>query len=106
MWIVTNTGFVSVVEDCYDKSYVIIRSRQEAHLNAFCDIREGSVGYSPTADYQWRIRCKKTEFAELLMRQAFKVDYSNFKNSIKDDDMKRFAGEVWNAGYRNLDSRA
>ena len=32
-----------------------------------------------------------------------KIDYSNFKNSVEDDDLHKFYSEIWSSGIRNLD---
>jgi hypothetical protein len=59
---------------------------------------------NPDADYQYRVVCEPDTVKAAMFHQVDKIDYGNFKNSISHDDidLKRFAGEVWSAGWRNL----
>jgi hypothetical protein len=102
MWICTNTGFVSVVQDWDDHSKVWVRARRRQDIEHFfgesCDIT-----YTPDNDYAFRRLIEKTKFGELLKCKAFEVDYGNFKNSVPDGTLRKFYTEIWRLGYNMLD---
>jgi hypothetical protein len=37
----------------------------------------------------------KQEFAELLGRRAGRIDYPNFKNSVREHDLHDFYADFW-----------
>lgn len=108
MWIFNNDSFVSVVEDWADSSMVYVRARRQIDIINFVgdlDIPY-EIKHTPKNDYHYRIHLSKNMLSKVLLDQASRIDYSNFKDSIDDNDLHHFAAETWNSGYRNLAERA
>lgn len=110
MWIVTNTGLISIVEDRTDSSMVYVRSRRESDLVEFIkDIDLNfEIMYTEEHDYDYRVHMSKTILAKVLAGLANKIDYDNFKNSIPKSDsaLISFAHKVWTAGFTTLKASA
>lgn len=105
MWLITSNSFVSIVEDWNDSEMLIVRGRRESDVANVCKSRGSSIYETPNSDYPYRCVISKVEFSSLVAEAVLNIDYSNFKNSVEDFDLKRFATEVWISGRRNLDSR-
>ena len=103
MWVFTSTGFVSLVEDWDDTSKVFVRGRRIEDIDNFFGAEGHSVLHTPNNDYKYRVSIEKSKLADILAQKAREIDYSNFKNSMEDPDLIRFAHEVWCSGVRNLD---
>ena len=109
MWVFTNTGFVSIVQDWNDDSKVFVRGRRKKDVDSFVDgvidPLNSQVVHTPEHDYHYRVGISKDELKVALSRQVDNIDYFNFKRSMRDDDLHRFASEMWLAGIRNLDEK-
>lgn len=104
MWIFGSNSFVSIVEDWNDNEKVFVRSRRKQDLLDFLSPHSASyeIIHTPKNDYHYRVRIDKCVLGLILCDLASKVNYTNFKDSIDDADLYRFAAETWNSGYRNL----
>ena len=58
---------------------------------------------TPDADYLYRASIPRQEVATAIARIATGIDYSNFKNSVKDHRRAKFYAEVWAAMYKMQD---
>lgn len=103
MWVCVNNGFVSVVEDWNDPNYLIVRARRHSDLRDFMDDVKFKISYTPNNDYRYRARVGREDFEAMLVRAAKKIDYTNFKASVKDEHLSRMYHEVWYSGLQNLD---
>lgn len=101
MWICKNNSFVSIVEDRGDPNWVWVRGRRLQDVAAFIESEVG-ISQDLDADYHFRIKITKLELAQILVGSVMDITYDNFKNSVKDGDLKYFYHEVWGAGQRNL----
>jgi hypothetical protein len=109
MWIITNHGLLSIVKNTAKgfEGMLLVRARRKEDLYHFFGNKEAVDGVlidNPDADYQFRVIAEPDTVKAAMFRQVDLIDYGNFKNSIPQDDIdfKRFAGEVWSAGWRNL----
>lgn len=102
MWLCLNNAFLSIVEDPKDANIVIVRSRQKAHLENFVGDTY-TITQTDYRDYRFRTFVNKFDLSKMLAKCADRIDYGNFKDSVKDVDLKCFYGEVWGSGIRNLD---
>lgn len=110
MWIFTETGFVSAVEDAKDAQTVSVRARDKASLVAVSTATGQPVRRSPDGDYPYRVFVSKAEFAEWLAAEALSIDYRNFKSRVHDTRGYEFAhelGRVWSVmlAVEDSDSR-
>ncbi len=86
MWVMTEDGFFSAVEDRADDAAVFVRSRSKTDLESLLLAIIAPPGVvpvaSPGADYEWRVRLSKEDWARYVAWAAEDVDYDNFKSRI------------------------
>ncbi len=99
MWVVSTRGFFSVVQDDDDPTCVLIRARVRADLDALREILPTvEPWHDSAADYAWRARVARSEWAYALGVLAGEIDYRNFKNAVAERQGRERAGvygEVW-----------
>jgi len=103
MWICLNNAFVSIVEDHRDCQYVYVRGRRESDVKNFLGYFKTEVVQTDTRDYRFRAYIPKYELVKILAECVQRIDYTNFKSSVKDNDLEKMYTEVWITGVENLD---
>lgn len=98
MWICLNNGFLSAVKDHFNPDSVLVRARVRKHLED--NFPNDVIFQIPNSDYAWRVRLKKTQWAEFLYEKSLSIEYTNFKNSVKDYDLKDMYSEIWWLGMQ------
>ena len=93
MWIFTNRGLLSVVQD-RDSDRLLVRARQR-HLLQEIAPRPGDVFEDQAADYPFRVFMTRKEFAEIVNEEIEGIDYDNFKNSVADRVLAGLYSRVW-----------
>jgi len=97
MWIITNRGPLSVVQDFDNPALLLVRARQEGLLDEL--IGESKVDvpvfYDGSADYPHRASMSRFEFAEIVFEQIEQIDYPNFKNSVQSHQLRSLFHRVW-----------
>ncbi len=107
MWIATNFGWFSTVEDRDDKEKVYVRARDLTQLNQltkFLDFETEIVRFD-SADYRYRIHITKSQFKKLVSDLVDHIDYDNFKNSITDKTLYQALTDVWSVMYHAFADR-
>jgi hypothetical protein len=107
MWIATNFGWFSTVEDRDDSEKVYVRARdltQLSQLTGFLDF-ETIITTNNSADYRYRIHITKQQFKKLVSDLVDHIDYDNFKNSIKDKTLYHALTDVWSVMYHAFADR-
>lgn len=84
MWIMTKTGFISVVQKPDDKSTLTVRARVKGQIESI--FPDAKVTTGKGTDYLYRAKVGRIEVAEVIHKQIMSLDYSNFKSAIKDDE--------------------
>lgn len=101
MWIATEHGFYSAVENRKDKKTVLVRTRvrEDADRLAAWVGKNTTVVDSPSADYPHRVVVSKKKWAEFVSTAANNIDYDNFKNRVGRHDSHRahVYHDVWAA---------
>lgn len=86
MWLLTTTGFYSIVEKPWDKpkGTLTIRTRVAGDLDSFrLQLPElGPTAEDPEADYRFRAQAPRAAVAKAMSRVAESLDYDNFKNAV------------------------
>lgn len=86
MWLLTTSGFFSIVEKPWDKpkGTLTIRARVAADLESLrLQLPElGPTAEDPGADYRYRAQAPRTAVAKALSRLAESLNYDNFKNAV------------------------
>lgn len=86
MWIASKYGFFSIVKK---KQTWEIRARKKSDLENLIKHALAPTGFTvlttPQADYRWRVVLHRSiDVAGLFAALADTIDYSNFKNMVKD----------------------
>lgn len=87
MWIYTQHGIASIVQDFNDPDMFWIRTRNRSDMEAFIDLTRtvidwtfDDVQHHPDRDYEWRSILSRKEFLSLLETVGTDIDYPNFKD--------------------------
>ena len=97
MWLITNKGLLSIVEDRDDPKLLIVRARQDGLLEKMIEEAgvEARVWSDEYADYPNRAKMSRVDLTDLLYTQVLRIDYPNFKNSVRDRKLKSLLSRVW-----------
>lgn len=98
MWLMTTDGFFSAVEDRDDPHAVFVRARVRGDAEQLAAAVGGAVLETPAADYRFRVRMTKADWAGYVADCARAIDYDNFKNAVAQRQGRARAtiyGEVW-----------
>lgn len=100
MWIFTQDGFISAVDNGHVEGKLAVRARDKRSLELLAALTQQDVKQSVTSDYPYRVYVTKEEFSDFLLAHVDDLDYSNFKNRVYDTRGAEFAnacGKVWEA---------
>ena len=84
MWLITTTGFYSIVQKPGEKD-LTIRSRVRKDLEALRDKYLpdlGEIVRNENTDYRYRAKVSPEKFAEAAAQMVRDIDYDNFKNTV------------------------
>lgn len=82
MWICLNDAFFSVVRDKVDPDLLKVRARKRSHLENY--FPRHKILRDEKADYRFRVLASRHDVAQLLIRRVAALEYTNFKDSVKD----------------------
>lgn len=99
MWIVLNNAFLSIVEHDDDRKLLLVRGRFPGDVARFLGAKLGDEEITPWADYRYRMVATRAQVRLALTRAVTRIDYGNFKNSIKEPFRKRPAMTTWQAWW-------
>ena len=101
MWLLTTRGFYSVVADLDDPGGLLVRARVEDDLLALRDLLPAIDPWlDRAADYPWRAKVSREDWAPVVAALAAEIDYRNFKNAVADRQGRERAwiySHVWEA---------
>ena len=108
MWIYTQNGFISVVQniDAKPGRELLVRSRMRTHLVELLgqvmdkSTVEGLVLETPANNYPFRAFVSREVLAELVLGQLKRIDYPNFKGRCVNTlghEQEGVLMEVWEA---------
>lgn len=92
MWIFTDSGFLSIVQDTAMPGHLLVRARVRRDLKDFiltyCTLydEELPILETPDRDYRYRVSVRAPRVGEILEMLITSIDYSNFKNRVHDVD--------------------
>ena len=93
MWLILSDGFLSAVVDKQDPEVIQVRARRKEHLNKYFPTKE--VVTHDGRDYQFRVIVNRAELAGMLLQYVEDMQYSNFKDSVKDRKFHDACYDVW-----------
>jgi len=108
MWLITTTGFYSIVEKPWDREggTLTVRARAWADLDALRTngLPElGEVKEDPGADYRFRAQAPRAAVAQAVAAQVDGIDYDNFKSAVRERQGRARATlyhDVWDVLYQ------
>lgn len=98
MWLFTETGFVSVVQDRDDSNKMLVRARDKKSLQPFVDEYGVEILNVGRSDYPHRVFINRTQFVDWLVETGESLSYDNYKNRVAKTRGYEFAGplhDVW-----------
>jgi len=107
MWLITTTGFYSVVEKPWDRptGTLTVRARARADLESLraTSLPElGEVKEDSGADYRYRAQAPRAAVARAIQAQVAGINYDNFKAAVARRQGRERAAvyhDVWQALY-------
>ena len=102
MWLCFNDGFLSVVADRENPARLLIRARRKQDLLNVCGNGVEVIENAGT-DYRWRTFIDRKAFSALVAGRIDKMDYTNFKDSVKNTDLHEMYFDFWELHRRYQD---
>ena len=97
MWMFTSKSFISVVQKPGDTDLLTVRARIKGDIeNLFPDAK---IETNKGTDYKYRAKVPREVVAKALHDQVMSLNYSNFKNTVKDKKRHDAYMDVWSAMY-------
>ncbi|MEI6314835.1 MAG: hypothetical protein WCO89_08200 [Syntrophus sp. (in: bacteria)] len=93
MWLFTNKGFLSIIQDFRDPDTLIVRSRFPDHIQSL--FPDAKVTKTTSRDYLYRTLLPRQEVVEVLKKYTEEMDYTNFKDSVDEPIYHRACSDVW-----------
>ena len=111
MWLITTTGFYSIVEKPWDRAAgtLTVRARAKADLEALraAGLPElGAIKEDPDADYRFRAQAPRAAVSRAVQGQVEGIDYDNFKSAVgkrQGSARAHLYHGVWDVLYRIQD---
>ena len=98
MLICANDGFLSIVKDYFNPENLLVRGRTERAIkNVFG--ANTAVAYTPSHDYGYRVSLPRDVVGEVLANRLASINYTNFKDSVKEPELHDAYTEFWQVMY-------
>lgn len=95
MWLCLNDAFLSIVNKDSARGELLVRARRKGDIERI--FPGAKVTKTPKADYLFRASIPTEKIIAALEGEVRRIVYSNFKDSVKDDELHRAYNRVWNA---------
>jgi hypothetical protein len=98
MWVFSQDGFISAVDNGVKPGYLAVRARDRQSLVPLSEMAEAEIEFTPNRDYQYRVYVTRAMFQDFMNLSIETLDYGNFKDRLKVSRGKVFAhaaGSVW-----------
>lgn len=109
MWVFTQDGFISAVDNGFVPGKLAVRARDKRSLELLATLTGEEIVKLNHTDYPYRTHVTKEQFAEFLVTHVEDIDYKNFKDRVYTSRGKDFAGacgKVWDAMLDVTDAEA
>lgn len=99
MWLMLNDCFLSIVSKDCRPDELQVRARRHGDIEkVFPNVRV--VRTPAPADYRYRAIVAREDIAAALASEVNRIEYDNFKNSVRDDNLHDAYMAVWIAMLR------
>lgn len=103
MWIFLSEAFLSIVDDKFNPGYLMVRARARGDIeHVFHGVR---ARHTPNRDYAYRAPVHREVVADRIALQIRQIEYSNFKDSVRDDARHYAYLDCWNQMRSFQDAR-
>lgn len=109
MWIFTQDGFISAVDNGQVPGKLAVRARDKRSLALLAELTDQDILQLRDTDYPYRVHVTKEEFSDFLLAHVESLTYPNFKNQVYVTRGSKFAeacGEVWSVMLDVTDAEA
>ena len=109
MWIFTQDGFISAVDNNEVPGKLAVRARDQRSLAFLAEITDQEIVQVTNRDYPYRVYVTKAEFTEFLAAHVESLDYPNFKSqvyNIRGSEYAHACANVWEAMLEVTDDAA
>lgn len=96
MWLCLSDAFLSIVQKDCKPSELLVRARRKGDIERVFGKRVRVTEYDKS-DYRFRAVLPKGDVVAAMTREIARVNYPNFKNTVKDDDLHDAYMRVWSA---------
>jgi hypothetical protein len=93
MWLFSQQGMFSIVDDISDPGCLLVRARVKGDIEKYWP--DAAVERREDTDYLYRATIKKGDVVNALIKMVLSIDYTNFKDSIEDERRSLFYARVW-----------
>jgi hypothetical protein len=98
MWILMNDAMLSIVRHTAEPEMMLVRARLAGDIERVFPQAQVVVGGG--SDYRFRAALPEQEVADAISQRLLDVDYSNFKNSVRDRKRHDAYFDVWGVMHR------
>jgi len=98
MWLFSETGFVSVVQDPQDKNKMVVRGRDMESLKPLVERYDAKIVQLKNRDYPHRVFLTREQFVDWLVELGETLKYTNYKTragQARGHDFTRPLHTVW-----------
>tara|TARA_B110000503_G_scaffold88259_1_gene133840 strand:- start:16282 stop:16611 length:330 start_codon:yes stop_codon:yes gene_type:complete len=98
MWLFTETGFVSVVQDREDSTKMWVRARDKKSLQPLMDLYGVEIVGVKRSDYPHRVAISRSQFVDWLVELGETLNYDNYKTraaKTRGHDFAHPLHDVW-----------
>lgn len=93
MWIMLSDCFFSIVHKDCAPDELLVRARRPGDIEKL--FPKAKVERDDLADYLFRARVGRDQIALAIAREIGRINYANFKNSVKDDKLHDAYSLCW-----------
>ena len=100
MWIFTQEGYISVVDNNDSPGNLTVRARDKQSLELLASLTGAELVELRGRDYEYRIYVTRDQLTDYMAMHIQHLDYSNFKNRIwatRGDTYHDACSDVWGA---------
>ena len=94
MWIAWNDAFLSIVVDKNNSDRLWVRARRRIDLENVVG-RSAEILETPERDYRFRASLSRPQLKELVCDRIDRLDYGNFKDSVRNEDLHDLYAKMW-----------
>lgn len=93
MWLCLSDAFLSIVDKDCQPDELLVRARRDGDIERV--FPGAKVEVTLSNDYRCRAKIKRADIAAAMAQRVMDMGYSNFKGSVKDENLHDVYMGVW-----------